>query len=164
MSSVFCALSSTYLVICVCLDKGMLKSAVCRFLSTEDRVFDIVESFYVHAFVQVRHVPCNHVVSFFRCHLSEKCAFLLVVFTKWDCFRLLSISLLLSTCGKKDIASGFSMRNREKQNKYRTVPHRCARMGIGSIVVQAKFEVWRKRWSQGLFVSPQSALCFFFFV
>lgn len=41
----------------------------------------------------------------------------------------------------RDVASGFSMRNREKQNKYRTIPQHCARTGIGSIVVQAKRDI-----------------------
>lgn len=90
----------------------------------------------------------------FCIYFIEKYIFLLFVFTSrhW----LLSIPLLLSTCGKKEAASGFSVRNRERQNKYRNVPQRCVRTGIGSIVVQAKLDIWRKRWSQGLFVSPRS--------
>lgn len=41
----------------------------------------------------------------------------------------------------RDGASGFSMRNREKLNKYRTIPPYCARTGIGSVAGQPKLDI-----------------------
>lgn len=109
----------------------------------------------MHVFLQVRHTAGNN--SCFVLQISFKC----VIYFSARCFHNETVSdysqfPYFCPFVVRDVASGFSMRNREKQNKYRTIPQHCARTGIGSIVVQAKRDILKTALESRPF-SPSSA-------
>lgn len=61
----------------------------------------------------------------------------------------------------RDVASGFSMRNREKDSKYRTIPQHCARTGIGSIWSRSPNLTFEESTGVEAFFSVLIPLCVF---
>lgn len=140
---------------CVCLENAALSTGACGCFH------------FIFVFKCMYLCKCDmllviiHVVLFFRFNLSMQYMFLLAVFTRADCFRLLSISLFLSICGERRCIWIFN----EEQRKAKQIQDRPTALCKNgnwlhcSVVQTLTFE--EKRWSRGLFLRP---LCFFFFV